>query len=160
MKNLKVKTIILIAAIGLISYNTMAQKAQNMVPQAVITAFSAKYPQAQLKGWQTKNNACTASFAVANKKYKASFYNDGRWISTETQVKRSSPKILAYLKKNNYASWYVDKIEKVETPMQSMYQVQIDNNSGNPTSYSNAGAIENKMLCFNDNGKLIKVVNN
>lgn len=163
MKSLKVKTIALIVVMGLISYNSMAQKATEMVPQAVLTAFSVKYPQEQLKNWKTKNNMYIASFAMANEKYKASFSNDGSWLSTETKIRKKANlplQVQAYLKKSDYASWYVERMEKVQTPLQNMYQVQIDNNSGNPTSYSNAGALENKMLSFNRDGKLLKVVNN
>jgi len=163
MKNLKVQTVILIVVMGLISYNTMAQKATKMVPQAVLIAFSVKYPQEELKNWKTKNNVYIASFAMADKKYRASFSNDGSWLSTETKIRKKAnlpSQVQAYLKKSDYASWYIEKMEKVQTPLQNMYQVQIDNNSGNPTSYSNAGALENKMLCFNREGKLLKIVNN
>ena len=43
--------------------------------------------------------------------------------------------------------------------MQNMYEVEVDNNSGNQMVYENAGSVEDKMLCFNDDGKLIKTIN-
>jgi len=64
MKNLKVKTIVLIAAIGLISYSTMAQQPGKDVPPAVVKEFSTKYPGVQLKSWKAKDKAYIASFVM------------------------------------------------------------------------------------------------
>ena len=162
MKNLKV-TVILIAAMGIISYSAMAQKADNNVPQAVLTAFSAKYPQAQLKSWKTKHNTCTASFVINNKNYKAAYSTDGNWLNTVRNIRHTSSlpsEVSLYLKKGSYASWHIDDMERVRTPLQNMYQVEVDNNSGNKMIYEGGGSFEDKVLCFNDHGKLIKTVDN
>jgi hypothetical protein len=151
MKNLRVKTIILIAAIGLISYSAMAQKAYNNVPQAVLTAFSAKYPQAQLKGWKTKDNTCIAKFVMNNKKYKASYSNDGNWLNTVRNIRHTSSlpdQARLYLKKSSYASWHIDNMQKLATPIQNMYQVEVDNASGNKILYEDAVSFEDKMLAL------------
>ena len=159
MKSLK--TIILIAAMGIISYTTKGQKANN-IPPAVLTAFSAKYPQAQLKHWKIKNNVCTASFAAANKKYIASYSADGTWISTVRNIRHVSslPDQARMFLKKSYASWHIDNMERLRTPSQNVYQVEIDNDSGNKMHYEDAGSFEDYLLCFNDEGKLIKKIDN
>jgi len=161
MKNLKVKTIIIIAAMGMISYNTMAQKSNNDVPQAVLAAFSAKYPQVQLKGWKTKDKMYIASFVMDSKKYKASYSDNGDWLNTVRNIRHTSSlpdQARIYLKKSSYASWHIDNMQKLATPLQNMYQVEVDNASGNKILYEDAVSFEDKMLCFNDNGELIKTI--
>jgi hypothetical protein len=163
MKNVQVKTIILIAAMWIISYNTMAQKATDMVPQAVIASFSAQYPQAQVKDWKIKNNDYIASFILNNRKSQAFYSPDGAWLNTEITIRhtRSLPMdVRLSLKKGNYASWYIDEIKNVKTPSHNMYLVQVDNNSGNKMVYEDAGSVDNRTLYFNDNGTLIKAVSN
>ena len=163
MKNLKVKTIALIAAIGLISYSSMAQQIGKDVPPAIVKEFSTKYPGVQLNSWKAKDNAYIASFIMNSKAYKASYSADGTWLNTERTIRHISslPEgVKSYLKNGYFASWHIDNMERVRTPMQNMYEVEVDNNSGNQMVYENAGSVEDKMLCFNDNGKLIKTINN
>jgi hypothetical protein len=162
MKTLKVKTIVLIAAIGLISYGAMAQQTGKDVPPAVVKEFSTKYPAAQLKSWKAKDNAYIASFVMDNKVYEATYSGDGAWINTERTIRHISslPEgAKLYLKNGYFASWHIDNMERVRTPMQNMYEVEVDNNSGNQMVYENAGSVEDKMLCFNDEGRLIKTIN-
>jgi hypothetical protein len=161
MKNLKIKTIILIVAMGMISYNTMAQKSYNDVPQAVLTSFAAKYPQVQLKGWKTKDKMYIASFVMDSKKYKASYSDDGNWLNTVRNIRHTTSlpdQARLYLKKSSYASWHIDNMQKLATPAQNIYQVEVDNASGNRMVYADAISFEDKMLCFNDKGELIKTI--
>ncbi len=163
MKNVQIKTIILIAAMWIISYNTMAQKAIDMVPQAVIASFSAQYPQVQVKRWETKNNDYIASFILNKRKCNAFYSPEGAWLNTEITIRhtRSLPvDVRLSLKNGHYASWYVDEIQNVKTPSKNMYLVQVDNNSGNKMVYEDAGSVDNRTLYFNDNGTLIKTVGN
>lgn len=163
MKSLKIKACILIAAIGMITYSAMAQNTYNKVPQAVLAAFSAKYPGVQLKKWKTNHNTSTAVFVMNNKKYQASYSNDGGWLNTVRNIKHTSGlpvEAMLYLKKGNYASWHIDNMERLRTPSQNIYQVEIDNASGNKMLYEDAGSFEDKLLSFNDNGKLIKATDN
>jgi len=158
MKNLKA-LIGLIAALGLISYSSMAQKANNQIPQAVQTAFSNKYPHANLKTWKIKGDACVASFIMDKRKYEASYAKDGSWLNAERNMKHTSnlpAEALLYLKNGKYASWHIDDLKKMQTQAESLYMVQVDNNGGNLNAYENAGSVENKTLYFNDRGKLVK----
>ena len=68
--------------------------------------------------------------------------NDGSWISTKRDIKHvtSLPvKTQSFLKTSKYASWHIDRLQKVQTPMQTMYVVQIDNHSGSQSEYEGGG---------------------
>ena len=75
MKNI-IKNIILVIATGLIATSALAQK-NNNVPQNVLTAFSAKYPQASVKKWKSGTGVYLAYFTNDNKKYTASYSKTG-----------------------------------------------------------------------------------
>jgi hypothetical protein len=162
MKNLKIKAFLIAAAMGLLSYNTMAQKATDQIPQRVLVDFSAKYPQAQLKNWKVQNNEYVASFVLDKRDYTAKYAKDENWLSTTREVRHMSslpPDIRASLKNSRYASWYIDGIETMKTPAQVMYLLHLDNDGGNEMVYENVGSVVNTTLYFNDKGTLIKSVN-
>jgi hypothetical protein len=161
MKNLT-KIAALFAAMGLISFNAMAQKTKD-VPQTVQTAFSTKYPLAHLKDWKIKKNDYLAFFSMNNKKYDASYSKNGSWLITERDIRHrnSLPSdVRAFLKTGTYASWYVDDMKRVRTPKQNVYQIMVDNHSGTPSEYEGMGGADNRTLYFGDNGKLLKVIEN
>ena len=155
MKNRIVKTIVLVSVMGLMSYSSMAQ---NKEPLAVSNAFSARYPSAKLKDWKMKNDTCIAMFNMDKRHYKAYYMTDGTWVKTERNVKHMSTlpmQAQLYLKNSKYASWHVDNLAKVQTPMHNIYMVQLDNHSGN-TSYENIGSDVTENLYFNGKGQLIR----
>jgi hypothetical protein len=148
-----------IAAIVLISYSAQAQKTRDNVPQAVLTAFSATYPQASLKNWKINKDTCIASFKFADRKYEAFYLKNGKWIQSERTVRHKTTlpeDAQLFLKTGKYASWHIDDLQNLKTPSKSLFLVSIDNNSGNPVSYD-GGSVESKMLYFNDRGKLVRV---
>ena len=155
MKNLRIKAIAALA-VGLISYSAMAQT--DNIPQPVTSAFNAKYPMAKAEHWKMKNDTCMAMFKMNSREYKACYLPDGTWISSERNIKHMATlpmRAQTFMKTSKYASWHVDDLEKMQTPMQTLYVVQIDNHSGNPTNYED-GSDASKMLYFNANGRLVK----
>jgi hypothetical protein len=160
MKTLK--TIILIAAMGMISYHTMAQKA-NTIPQSVTADFSSKYPGIQVKKWNTENNQYVASFKMNGRRCQAFFTVNGNWLNTEIEMrhlKNLSPDIRTSLRNSRYASYHIDNVERLRTPHEEMYIVEVDNNSGNKMLYDNIGSFDDQLLYFTHSGRLIKSVNN
>jgi len=155
----KLIIIVLVAAMGAISFHTEAQNSKN-VPQALAAAFTAKYPEAQLKRWKNDHNIYSAVFLMNNKKYQASFADNGTWIKTARNIRHISnlpAEVRSFLKTNGYASWHIDNMTRLRTPVQNTYQVEVDNASGNVKwIYEDAGSLEDKMLSFNDQGKLLK----
>jgi len=158
MKNI-IKKISLIVAIGLISLHVFGQRNKD-VPQAVVNTFSSKYPQAYVKKWKSTNDAYMVYFNNNNKKYIASWSKTGEWIKTERDISNQSDlpaELQSYLKTGQYASWHIDDMMRVRTPQQNMYVIKVDNHSGSPFDYEDTGSAENRMLSFNDSGKLLKV---
>lgn len=156
MKNQIVKTIVFVLVMGFMSYSSMAQN-KNKEPMAVSNAFSAKYPAAKLKNWKMRNDTCIAMFNMDKRHYRAFYTTNGTWIKTERNVKHLSTLPMptqVYLKHSKYASWHIDNLAKVQTPMHNIYMVQLDNHSGN-TSYENVGSDETENLYFNSKGDLV-----
>ncbi len=159
MKNLRIKVIVLVMVMGIISNNIMAQKGTGLVPQAVLSAFSTNYSQAYLTNWKKSNDQFVASFTLNKEKCKAYYTKDGSWIKTETEMRSLANlplEIRSSLKKGSYASYHVDRIEDVKMPSKNMYLLQVDNESGNMSAYENAGSVDDELLYYNDNGKLIR----
>lgn len=160
MKNI-LKKAGLFVALGLTSLTAFAQNSYN-VPQSVESAFSAKYPQARLKKWRSAKDCYTAFFTNDGKKYTAKYSISGAWINTSRDIRHKSSlpeNLQSFLRSGTYASWHIDAMRRVRTPQANIYEVVLDNHSGSPIDYEDAGSAINRELCFDDGGRLIKEVN-
>jgi len=158
MKNI-IKTIMLVAVMGLISFNTFAQKTDG-VPQNVLAAFAAKYPGAQVKNWKEKKGISTVKFTMDGKKYQATYSQEGNWLMTERTLRHISSlpqDVRLFLKTNGYASWNVDDMKKIHLPGQDEFRLHVDNHSGSPFRYNDAVSADDRMLSFDVRGKLLNV---
>ena len=134
------------------------------VPQNVQTAFSNKYPNVKLKNWRMENGQYVASFVTNKRNCEATYSCTGNWVSTLTTYrhvyKHLTPAIRNQIKNSRYASYHLDEAKSLQTPYRTMLLVALDNNSGNSAAYENAGSVDDEMLYFNNNGKLIRSVSN
>jgi hypothetical protein len=157
------KSVILVAAMGMISYQTMAQKA-NLVPAPVTSDFASKYPGVAVRNWKAAgNDQYVASFKLNGRQCEAYFAKDGTWQSTEVvmrHLKNLSPDIRMALRDSKYASYHIDGVKRLHMPTREMFIVEVDNNSGNKMIYDNIGSFDDQLLYFTANGKLLKAVNN
>lgn len=156
------KTIVLVAAMGMISYQTTAQKGSS-VPQAVTTDFASKYPGVHVKKWKRENNQYVASFKMNRRQCQAFYTLNGDWLNTQIEMrhlKNLSSDIRAALGHSKYASYHIDGVERLRTPHEEMYIVEVDNNSGNKILYDNIGSYDDQLLYFSHDGRLTKSVNN
>jgi len=162
MKTSNLKSFILIAAIGVLSYNAIAQNKAIQAPQIVRTAFGNQYPQANLKKWSMEKGEYVARFKYNKRDWQAYYSADGNWLSSERNIKHLSTlpyDVRSALKNSQYASYYVDNMARIQMPSQSnMYRLRVDNNSGNKTAYENAGSVDNETLYFSEHGRLVKTV--
>ena len=159
--NLKIKIIVLVAAMGIISYPAIAQKT-NDVPQAVPTSFTAKYPQASVKKWEMNNGQYLAVFTTDKQHSSASFSKDGNWLSTQTDVRISKlPADIRYsLRNSRYASYTIDDVKDVQMPTKNLYLLEVDNDSGNKMVYNNVGLVDDELLYFSQHGRLLESKDN
>src|ERR1700743_730726 len=59
------------------------------VPQKVYTAFSGKFPEGDLKKWETRKEGYVAHFKKDGKKHYAYYSHEGHWKGTESPVRRT-----------------------------------------------------------------------
>lgn len=162
MKTLGLKSILLVAAIGTLSYNAMAQKKVKNVPPVVSSAFANQYPQANLKGWEMDRSQYIAEFKYDNRDWMAHYSADGNWLRSERNIKHIAnlpADIRMAVLNSKYASYHVDEIARLQMPGQNnMYRLRVDNNNGNKVAFENAASVDNESLYFTEHGRLVKAV--
>lgn len=119
--------------------------AQIKVPQAVMTAFTAKFPAATHVKWSKENKKeYESAFLQDNIQYSANFKDNGEWLETETKLTNDDlPAIIStnfyekYGKENKIKS--AEKVEKPNKP--THYHVKAN------------GKFVWIRICMNENGK-------
>jgi hypothetical protein len=160
MKTSKFASLILVAAMGMISFNTMAQKKVKTVPLTISSAFARQYPLANLKSWNTENGQYVAMFKYNKRDWKAYYSADGNWLSSERDIRHMATlpfTVRSAFKGSKYAAYHIDRMASLQTPTSKMYLLRIDNNNGNPTAYQAAGSVDNETLYYNERGRLVKL---
>jgi hypothetical protein len=157
MKILKLYTALIIMLMIGYTNNIIAKPiSKNDVQANVIATFTAKYPKAEVKGWQLANDEYTAKAKENGRKFFATFDKNGQWIKTTIQISwsRNLPAdVRAALKESKYAAWRVDKIKKIETPDGEFYQVLVDN-VDQQIDADHMGFAENYVLNFKPGGEI------
>jgi hypothetical protein len=121
-----------VASFILIQHISAQSIPANSVPKPVQTAFFTQYPPASLKKWELRKEGYVAVFKIDGKKHYAYYTADGKWVATETRVKRTRhlPDAVRQAWLNSgYADWYVHNIRKMETAEGHSYVMHL--NDGN-----------------------------
>lgn len=125
----------LLAAIAsfILIQNVSAQSLpSDRVPKAVQSAFHTQFPPATLKKWEVRKEGYIAVFKVDGRKHYAYYTAGGKWVATETRVKRTRhlPESVrtAWLN-SGYAHWYVHNIRKLETTDGHSYVMHLNSGS-------------------------------
>jgi hypothetical protein len=154
------KKLIIFIAITLLSEPMIAQAGAGssvIVPPVVLTAFSTRFPNAHLRGWQQRPEGYIADFRLGGKKLFAYYSADGMWKGTETPIKgsRNLPAAVRKGWKNSdYAAWHVEDIKKIDRPEGPLYALHIDNGSLLDADHHDAFH-EEYVLFFNGEGRLL-----
>jgi Putative beta-lactamase-inhibitor-like, PepSY-like len=153
------KKVFLLLTIAIISQSMIAQSDSTViVPQAVSTAFTARFPAGQLKKWEQRNEGYIAVFRQDGHKNFAYYSADGAWKGTETPIKwtKNLPeKVKAGWKNSGYYDWYVEDIKKIETPDQPMYALHVNNGVKLDSDHHDA-YLEEYVLFFSESGQLVR----
>lgn len=102
------------------------------IPASVQTAFYTQFPPASLQKWLVRKEGFIAVFKKDDKKQYAYYTHDGKWVATETRVKRTRhlpPAVREAWLNSGYAAWYVYNIHKVETPEGRWYRMHLNDGS-------------------------------
>lgn len=117
------------------------------LPQAIGTAFKAKYPEARLDNWIVRDQLYYVDFTLKNGSYTSAFKEDGMWIETSEVISDYDiPAPLQNYISKNYPSGNISYCERVEAPGSSGFiRVNLYNNT------------ENYVIQSDSNGANIKV---
>lgn len=125
MKNLLLITMILIA----FTLQSCGQKSNSKnVPDKVLTAFNAKFPDAKKIEWEMENDSeWEAEFKWNGKEYSANFSTDGEWRETEYEIRESEiPSNIRAILDQHFSDYEIEDSEIAETPSGKYYEVEIE----------------------------------
>ena len=161
MKTLKIKIVTLLLMMGAMTTITFAQNIT--IPQKVQTAFSAKFPQVQLKNWKMENGQYVASFVMNNADCQAAYDQTGNWISTLTIYDHIfthlTPVMRDELRNSAFASSHLNQARYLQMPNMDMLLLNLNNNNANMSAYEDAGFVDMTAVYFNHSDRPIKSVN-
>jgi hypothetical protein len=102
--------------------------AQDVAPKVVSDAFTAKFPKAKSVKWEKENDKeWEAEFKLDGKEFSANFLNNGEWIETEHEIKKSElPEAVTASIKANFADHKIDEAEKSEKKEGTFYEVILE----------------------------------
>jgi Putative beta-lactamase-inhibitor-like, PepSY-like len=154
------KKIIILLVIALFSETMIAQAHPAVVPpQSVVTAFSARFPNAQVKSWEERQEGYIADFKLNGQKLFAYYAADGSWKGTETPIKWSKnlpPAVRQAWKNSDYAAWYILHIKKIEMADGPLYVLDLNNSPLLDSDHSNPVFEEEYAIFFNEKGDLVR----
>jgi hypothetical protein len=131
----------------LIGVNKYGLSQLNSAPQTVTSNFTIMFPGAKSVEWKNKLTDYQVFFLTDNSKCEAKFGLDGKWISTERQIKNDSipEKIKENLRLSKYSDWNI----------QSAYVLEFPDQEGQFHLVITKDDFPNKILFFNKTGQLI-----
>lgn len=122
---MKIRIIMLIAAIVFSSESIYANNGKTKVPQAVVDAFNKKYPKATDVEWEKDKLNYEVEFELGEIEYEATFSEDGTWLETETEIEEKDfPENVAAAFKAAHPKAKIKEIQKVETPKSTFYEIE------------------------------------
>lgn len=145
-------TLLLCAA--MLSVQVYAQKiSADKVPDAVVNAFKAKFPQVANPEWEIEHDKnYEAGFRQNDKKHSVVFDASGTWIESETEMKKSDlPESVTTSISKEFPGFEVEEADQVESSIHgNCYEVEIEKDkenielilSANGTVISKAGGTE------------------
>lgn len=144
---------------ALVVINALNAQSANLkeVPAKLKDAFTSKYASASIKKWSFKNNVYTANFIFDGKKSTAFYDVNGGWIRTETNFGWTWKLPIAVKNgfyKSEFATWFIEKMKKYETPESTFYRFLIDNGDLLDGDHHDA-FLEEYISDFSANGRLI-----
>ena len=121
------KSIIALLAFVMAASGVYSQKLKEAdVPAPVAKEFHARFPKAKEVKWSKESvSEFEAEFEVGDLEQSASFDAAGKWMGTETEIKKAElpQAVLATLAKD-FAGYKIEEAEKAETDKGTFYEVE------------------------------------
>ena len=137
----------LLLSFGLIGMSTHGISQIKSVPPTVTNIFATMFPDAKSIDWKNKLTDYQVFFLRNDSKCEAKFSLDGKWISTERQIKNDSipENIRENFRLSKYADWNIQSAYELKFPDQDdQYHIVVTKDD-----------FPNKILFFNNTGQLI-----
>ena len=121
-----------IAAIILINFSSDSDDSGAMkLPEEVQNSFKKMFPDEQIKEWKLKKKKMLyeIEFLKGAEKYEAYFSQDGKWIRTEREIKKTDlpEAVLEGLKKSDFSDWQIDEVEEHLLPENKLvYEIEVE----------------------------------
>ena len=100
------------------------------LPQAVVSTFESKYPDAGRVEWEKKRGYYVVELWYQQVETQAWFEKNGAWCMTETDLGRSVaslPEAVQHaLAESRYSTWEVDDLDKYERLNDTFYLVEVE----------------------------------
>ena len=97
-----------------------AQNDARKVPNAVLNAFNAKYPNMTVKDWDWEDDKdmWEAEFMMNGREYEAYFMPDGTWKKTKSELKKSQvpAAVNSALTTGDYSTWKAEDYYEMDSP--------------------------------------------
>ena len=125
---------------------TNAQKiAGSEVPATVQQTFTQKFPNAKGVKWEKEDNTIEAEFKLGKEEYSASFDQAGKWLETESDIKKDKlPEAVSVSIAKEFSGYKIEKVEKLETPDRGLlYEVELEKKE---TTYEVRFTAEGKII--------------
>lgn len=118
------KTILSFFASGLV---LMACGQTPTPPKEVQSAFSKKFSAVQELKWEQEDNEWEAEFKLNETEMSASFDNSGKWLETETEVKKKDLPAEIFKAVNlKFEGWEMEEVERIEKPDFKGYEIALE----------------------------------
>lgn len=97
-------------------------------PKTVTDNFNSKFSGATKVKWdQEEENEWEAEFKMNGEKMSASFDSAGKWLETESEIKKSDlPGVVLSAVNNEFEGWKIEGIEKLESPEFNGYELSVE----------------------------------
>ena len=129
-------------------FNNQGLGQAKTAPLPVTSSFASMFPNAKNIEWRDKVSDYQVFFVTDNARCEAKFGTDGKWMSTEKQIKNDSipAAITAGLKSGKYSDWNIQSAYILNFPDQpDQYHIVVTKND-----------MPNKILFFDKTGQMLK----
>jgi len=102
---------------------------ESEIPTAVKQSFQKQFPTAKSVTWEKEGeNEIEAEFKNGSIEQSAEFDKDGRWLSTETEIKESElPAAVRSLIAKDFQGYKISESEKIEKANKEIsYEVEVE----------------------------------
>jgi Putative beta-lactamase-inhibitor-like, PepSY-like len=151
--------ITVIAIFGMHYAGSAAMRNARNVPDDVLKAFSAQYPQVAVEKWKVVNDTFIAEFKEDKRKDMAWYAADGAWVKTETKLPwmKDLPCAVDYsFDKTAFRSWNIDYMAQRESPTEKeLYVIQVHKDDG-PDGSIPGDCRDVYKLYYDANGDLLR----